>query len=68
MASYKYFCPVCGSQVEQVMRRHKTLGVFVPMWRPGPCKNPECRAYEAESEPAHDGERTGGRRAEQSDS
>lgn len=50
------------------MRRHKTLGVFVPLWRPGPCKNPECRAYEAEAEPAHDGERTGGRRAEQSGS
>lgn len=34
--------------------RHKTLGVFVPLWRPGPCKNPKCEAYEgeeAESEP-----------------
>jgi hypothetical protein len=48
MASDKYVCPVCGHRVEQVVRRHKTLGVFVPLWRPGPCKNPECRAYEAE--------------------
>ncbi|MEU6915778.1 hypothetical protein [Streptomyces olindensis] len=30
------------------MRRHKTLGVFVPLWRPSPCKNSECQAYEAE--------------------
>ena len=48
MASDEYVCPVCGHRVEQVVRRHKTLGVFVPLWRPGPCKNPECRAYEAE--------------------
>jgi hypothetical protein len=48
MASDEYVCPVCGHPVEQVVRRHKTLGVFVPVWRPGPCKNPECKAYEAE--------------------
>ncbi|NGO45201.1 hypothetical protein [Streptomyces ureilyticus] len=48
MASDEYVCPVCGQPVEQVVRRHKTLGVFVPLWRPGPCKNPECQAYEAE--------------------
>ncbi|MFG2024057.1 hypothetical protein [Streptomyces sp. NPDC048825] len=48
MASDEYVCPVCGHPVEQVVRRHKTLGVFVPLWRPGPCKNPECQAYEAE--------------------
>ncbi|MER5223350.1 hypothetical protein [Streptomyces flaveus] len=57
MASDEYVCPVCGHPVEQVVHRHKTLGVFVPLWRPGPCKNPECRAYaaaeaeEAESQP-----------------
>ncbi|GAB3007575.1 hypothetical protein GCM10023080_086560 [Streptomyces pseudoechinosporeus] len=57
MASDEYVCPVCGHPVEQVVRRHKTLGVFVPLWRPGPCKNPECQAYaaaeaeEAKSEP-----------------
>lgn len=54
MASDEYVCPVCGHPVEQVVRRHKTLGVFVPLWRPGPCKNPGCQAYEAgeaESEP-----------------
>ncbi|MFF4323477.1 hypothetical protein [Streptomyces sp. NPDC001568] len=28
-----------------VKRRHKTLGVFVPVWVPGPCHNPECREY-----------------------
>ncbi|GAA2631516.1 hypothetical protein [Streptomyces vastus] len=50
MASDEYVCPVCGHPVEQVVRRHKTLGVFVPLWRPGPCKNPECHAYEAVEE------------------
>lgn len=56
MASDEYVCPVCGHPVDQVVHRHKTLGVFVPLWRPGPCKNRECQAYEteeaeAESEP-----------------
>lgn len=53
MASDEYVCPVCGQPVDTVVHRHKTLGVFVPLWGPGPCKNPECRAYkeEAESEP-----------------
>ena len=48
MASDEYVCPVCGHSVDQVVRRHKTLGVFVPLWRPGPCKNPKCEAYEGE--------------------
>nr|WP_306185310.1 hypothetical protein [Streptomyces sp. MK5] len=37
-------CPVCGQPVEAVVRRHKTLGAWVPVWVPGPCRNPECRA------------------------
>ncbi|NGO14157.1 hypothetical protein G5C60_42835 [Streptomyces sp. HC44] len=50
MASEEYVCPVCGQPVDTVVRRHKTLGVFVPVWGPGPCKNPECKAYAEESE------------------
>lgn len=28
-----------------VVRRHKTLGAWVPKWVAGPCRNPECEAY-----------------------
>ncbi|MES4888837.1 hypothetical protein [Streptomyces sp. NPDC096012] len=37
-------CPVCGQRVETVVRRHKTLGAWVPVWGPGPCRNPDCAA------------------------
>ncbi|TPQ15959.1 hypothetical protein [Streptomyces sporangiiformans] len=54
MTSDEYVCPVCGQPVDTVVHRHKTMGVVVPLWGPGPCKNPECEAYTAEepSEPA----------------
>ena len=45
MDSEKNACPVCGKAVEQVVRRHKTLGAWVPVWVAGPCRNPECEAY-----------------------
>ncbi|MBZ9642605.1 hypothetical protein [Streptomyces sp. PSKA30] len=38
-------CPVCGQPVETVVRRHKTLGAWVPTWVAGPCRNPKCEAY-----------------------
>ncbi|MFC8272709.1 hypothetical protein ACFUJR_09230 [Streptomyces sp. NPDC057271] len=42
----KLFCPVCKQNVDAVVkRRHKTLGLFVPVWGPGPCRNPECPEY-----------------------
>nr|WBO80310.1 hypothetical protein SBE_004076 [Streptomyces sp. SBE_14.2] len=47
-------CPSCGQSVETVVRRHKTLGAWVPRWVPGPCRNPDCEAYVeegAEEEP-----------------
>lgn len=45
MGTDDYVCPVCGQPVATVVRRHKTLGAFVPVWRPGPCRNPKCEAY-----------------------
>lgn len=45
MGSDDRTCPSCGQPVATVVRRHKTLGAFVPVWRPGPCRNPECPAY-----------------------
>lgn len=40
-------CPVCGQPVETVVKRHKTLGAWVPVWGSGPCRNPDCARYEA---------------------
>lgn len=41
----KNACPVCGQPVATVVRRHKTLGAWVPVWGPGPCRNHKCAAY-----------------------
>ncbi|MGW0366089.1 hypothetical protein [Streptomyces sp. NPDC002990] len=38
-------CPTCGSPVDTVVRRRKSLGIFIPEWGPGPCRNPKCPAY-----------------------
>ncbi|MET8025537.1 hypothetical protein ABZV51_16085 [Streptomyces avermitilis] len=45
MGSDEYACPSCGQPVGTVVRRHKTLGAFVPVWGPAPCRNPRCTAY-----------------------
>lgn len=38
-----YICPECKQPVQAVAhRRRKVLGVYVPVWEPGPCLNPEC--------------------------
>ncbi|MFE9093743.1 hypothetical protein [Streptomyces sp. NPDC007264] len=42
MTGRERVCPSCGQPVGTVVRRHKTLGAFVPVWRPGPCRNPLC--------------------------
>ncbi|MFF8725016.1 hypothetical protein ACF073_00820 [Streptomyces sp. NPDC015171] len=44
MGSERSVCPVCGQAVETVVKRHKTLGAWVPVWGPGPCHNPSCKA------------------------
>lgn len=38
-------CAACGQPVESVVKRHKTLGTYVPLWKPGPCRNPDCPLY-----------------------
>ncbi|MGW4020238.1 hypothetical protein [Streptomyces sp. NPDC005009] len=53
MDSEQPVCPACGQPVETVVRRHKTLGAWVPVWTRGPCLNPRCResrSREAEAE------------------
>jgi hypothetical protein len=42
MGSNEPVCPACGQPVEMVVRRHKTLGAWVPTWVHGPCGNREC--------------------------
>lgn len=44
-------CPVCGSPVGMTVKRHKTLGTFVPRWVPGPCSNPDCAGTAASAAP-----------------
>ncbi|MFF8259434.1 hypothetical protein [Streptomyces virginiae] len=38
-------CPACGRRVDTVVRRRKSLGVFIPVWSRGPCRNPDCTEY-----------------------
>ncbi|MDX3058086.1 hypothetical protein PV394_23600 [Streptomyces sp. NE06-03E] len=45
----EYVCPACKQPVATVLARHKTLGIFVPHWGPGPCDNPECHRHEGTS-------------------
>ncbi|MFC8131786.1 hypothetical protein [Streptomyces sp. NPDC057302] len=37
-------CASCGRPVGTAIKRRKVLGVFVPVWVPGPCHNPRCDA------------------------
>lgn len=44
-------CPVCKHTLDlTIKKRHKTLGIFVPVWGPGPCRNPDCPEYLEEPE------------------
>ncbi|MFE9920869.1 hypothetical protein ACFYQA_04620 [Streptomyces sp. NPDC005774] len=42
MGSAESICPSCGQPAETVVRRHKTLGAWVPTWVPGPCGTSDC--------------------------
>lgn len=48
MDSEEHACPICGQSVETVVRRHKTLGTWVPRWVAGPCRNPKCEGFVVE--------------------
>ncbi|MEU1040053.1 hypothetical protein [Streptomyces sp. NPDC005907] len=50
MGTDEQVCSVCGQPVATVVRRHKTLGAWVPAWVAGPCRNPECGTYADESD------------------
>ncbi|MEU6670792.1 hypothetical protein [Streptomyces sp. NPDC046727] len=55
MGSEQPVCPVCGQSVETVVKRHKTLGAWVPVWGAGPCRNPDCPANADTGRPADSG-------------
>ncbi|NUK03629.1 hypothetical protein HRW23_02350 [Streptomyces lunaelactis] len=38
-------CPACGQPVGTVIKRRKTLGAYIPVWGPGPCRNPDCARH-----------------------
>ncbi|GGT39257.1 hypothetical protein [Streptomyces purpureus] len=38
-------CPACGQPVGTVIKRHKSLGAWVPVWEPQPCHNPDCKLF-----------------------
>ncbi|MEU9731686.1 hypothetical protein [Streptomyces sp. NPDC048002] len=46
-----YTCRSCGQQVDAVVERHKTMGVYVPRWTAGPCHNPRCNECVPEQVP-----------------
>ncbi|WP_405588860.1 hypothetical protein [Streptomyces sp. NBC_01092] len=48
MGSQEHVCPDCGQPVDTVVKRHKTLGAWVPTWVGGPCRNPDCAAFAEE--------------------
>ncbi|CAL9353177.1 hypothetical protein [Streptomyces sp. enrichment culture] len=41
-SQHKDICPTCGHLVPAQITRHKSLGIYVPVWRRGTCKNPDC--------------------------
>nr|WP_071659608.1 hypothetical protein [Streptomyces humi] len=67
MDGRKQVCPVCGQAVESVVRRHKTLGAWVPVWGPGACRNPECGEYAGSGAPKRSPARSRPQRSEQPD-
>ncbi|WP_437090540.1 hypothetical protein [Streptomyces sp. enrichment culture] len=48
-----HVCRSCKQPVETVVERHKTMGVYVPVWTAGPCHNPQCEQYRPEGAPVH---------------
>lgn len=52
-ASSGHVCPSCKQPVDTVVERHKTMGVYVPIWTAGPCHNPRCQRYVPAQGPVH---------------
>ncbi|MFJ3519245.1 hypothetical protein [Streptomyces sp. NPDC090131] len=35
-------CPSCKQPLPTTVQRHKTMGVYVPLYADAPCNNPSC--------------------------
>ncbi|MGW7078532.1 hypothetical protein ACWGH2_14605 [Streptomyces sp. NPDC054871] len=49
-------CPACHNPVPAEVTRHKTMGIYVPQWKPGSCHNPSCpknQQEESSQSPQH---------------
>lgn len=51
--SEAYVCPACKQSVPAAVHRHKTLGVFVPVWGPGACQNRDCADFRLDPREKH---------------
>lgn len=47
----RHVCRSCKQPVDAVLERHKTMGVYVPLWVAGPCHRSECDQYVPEQVP-----------------
>ncbi|MEY9992968.1 tellurite resistance protein TerC [Streptomyces sp. V4I8] len=52
-----YVCPTCKKSVPAAVHRHKSLGVFVPVWGPGACQNRDCPDYRLDPNRKHSSSR-----------
>ncbi|MFF3290398.1 hypothetical protein [Streptomyces sp. NPDC003023] len=37
-----HVCPSCGRAMPTSVERHKSMGVYVPVYTEGPCDNSDC--------------------------
>ncbi len=51
--SESYACPTCKKPTPAAVHRHKTLGVFVPVWGPGACQNRDCPDFRLDPHRKH---------------
>jgi tellurite resistance protein TerC len=51
--SEAYVCPTCKQSVPAAVHRHKTLGIFVPVWGPGACQNRDCPDFRLDPNRKH---------------
>lgn len=52
-----YVCPTCKQSVSAAVHRHKTLGVFVPVWGPSACQNHDCPDFRLDPSHKHSASR-----------
>ncbi|TXS52897.1 hypothetical protein [Streptomyces sp. t39] len=51
-----HLCPSCRRPLPATVERHKTMGVFVPVYSEGPCDNSACSRGPAAKRPSRTSE------------